>query len=60
MAAAIKSAFDDIKNVTLTPGDRGEFTVWLGQHCLAEKTMFGFPTAEEVIDALQEARAHSS
>ena len=57
MAAAIKNAFDDITEVTLVPGSRGEFTVWLDQHCLAKKTMFGFPTSEEVIAALQEARA---
>lgn len=59
MAAAIKSAFDDITEVKLVPGDRGEFTVWIDQHCLAKKTMFGFPTSEEVIAALQDVRASS-
>ncbi len=40
---------------TLTPGDRGEFTVWVGRRVVARKTLDGFPTPEACRDAVAAA-----
>ena len=46
MAAAITEATGQA--VTLEPGDRGEFTVWVGDQVVAAKSWEGFPEAEVV------------
>jgi hypothetical protein len=57
VADAIKAAFEDINEVELISGRRGEFTVWLGKKLLAKKSMRGFPTPEQVITALRAVKA---
>ena len=43
--------------IELVPGGRGEFTVWLGEECLAKKSFAGFPSEEEVLLALRQSLA---
>jgi hypothetical protein len=57
VADAIKAAFEDINEVELISGRRGEFTVWLGKTLLASKSMRGFPTPEQVVTTLQAVKA---
>ena len=38
-------------------GTSGEFTVWLGDKKIAEKTWRGFPDPDDVVDAVREASA---
>ncbi len=40
---------------TLEPGDRGEFTVWVGAQLVARKTLDGFPTPEDCLEAVRAA-----
>jgi hypothetical protein len=40
---------------TLEPGDRGEFTVWVGPRIVARKTLDGFPTPEGCLEAVRAA-----
>lgn len=49
MAAALKHAFG--LEVTLTSGDRGEFTVWLDGKKIADKGRGEFPTEAQVVEA---------
>ena len=44
-------------DATLVPGDRGEFTVWVGPTKVAEKQGHGFPTEEETVRAVRAAIA---
>ena len=39
----------------LIPGDRGEFTVWVGRTKVAEKQDHDFPTEEESVRAVRSA-----
>jgi predicted Rdx family selenoprotein len=39
----------------LIPGDRGEFTVRVGQEVVAKKNWLGFPDDEKVVTAVREA-----
>ena len=40
----------------LVEGKRGEFTVWVNNTTVAQKTMFGgFPSEEDVVAAVREA-----
>jgi len=39
----------------LIPGDRGEFTVWVGRTKVAEKHDHEFPTEEESVRAVRSA-----
>lgn len=41
--------------VTLEPGGRGEFTVWVGEQVVAEKTWNGFPKAGIVAERVAAA-----
>jgi len=41
--------------VTITPGDRGEFTVWVDGTVVARKTDGSFPTEAECLRAVQSA-----
>jgi hypothetical protein len=36
-------------------GGRGEYTVWVGDTRVSQKTAEGFPTEEEVLSAVQQA-----
>lgn len=55
MAALIKKkiGFDS----DLIEGDRGEFTVWVGEELVARKGPLGFPSDKKVLTAVQEALA---
>ena len=41
----------------LVEGDRGEFTVWVGDAVVAKKDSQGFPTDEEALAAVKKAVA---
>ncbi len=41
--------------MTLTPGDRGEYTVWLDGKKIADKAGGNFPTEAEVVAAAKSA-----
>lgn len=53
MAASIK------KTVGIDPelieGNRGEFTVWVGEENVAQKDSRGFPADDDVVTAVQQA-----
>lgn len=55
MADTLKNEFSDLNDVEIVPGNRGEFTVWLGETLLAKKTYNGFPEPQAVIDAMRDA-----
>ena len=44
-------------DATLIPGDRGEFTVWVGPTKVAEKHDGEFPTEQEAVLAVRAAIA---
>jgi hypothetical protein len=44
----------------LVEGARGEFTAWVGESKVAQKTAFGFPSDEEVVAAVRTALTHGS
>jgi hypothetical protein len=39
----------------LVAGDRGEFTVWVGDEVVAKKNWLGFPDDEKVLTAVRQA-----
>lgn len=39
----------------LIAGDRGEFTVWVGENVVAKKGWLGFPDDEKVLAAVRSA-----
>jgi hypothetical protein len=41
----------------LVEGDRGEFTVWVGDRVVSKKNWLGFPADEKVLAAVREALA---
>jgi hypothetical protein len=41
----------------LIAGDRGEFTVWVGDKVVAKKGWLGFPDDEKVLEAVRRALA---
>ena len=53
MAAALKSALN--VDTDLVEGKRGEFTVWVGTKAVAQKGLFGFPSEEDVVEAVRGA-----
>jgi len=54
VAAALKRTFG--ADTTLTPGGRGEFTVWRDGHKLVDTSKTGeFPTDDEVLAAVRAA-----
>lgn len=55
MAAAITQA--TTADVTLEPGSRSEFSVWVGDTKVAEKSRTEFPTEAEVVAAVTRALA---
>ena len=42
-------------SVTITPGHRGEFTVWVDKLKVATKTIDGFPDDDECLEAVRDA-----
>ena len=57
MAALIKA--ETGIEPTLIVGGRGEFTVWVGEHTVAKKGTFGFPSDEEIVAAIRQELASS-
>ncbi len=43
-------------SVEITPGSRGEFSVWVGDQIVAKKTLDGFPTPEQCVEAVRGAQ----
>ena len=41
----------------LVEGARGEFTAWVGESKVAQKTTFGFPSDQEILAAVRAALA---
>ena len=41
----------------LVEGDRGEFTVWVGDSVVSRKNWLGFPADEKVLEAVRTALA---
>jgi hypothetical protein len=39
----------------LIAGDRGEFTVWVGDNIVSKKNWLGFPDDGKVLEAVREA-----
>jgi hypothetical protein len=39
----------------LVEGGRGEFTVWVGDDRVAEKTWMGFPSDDDVLNGVRQA-----
>lgn len=52
MAALIKK--ETGIDAEVTPGGRGEFSVWVGDTKVAEKTRTGFPAEDAVLAAVKE------
>ncbi len=42
----------------LVAGDRGEFTVWVGETLVAKKGWLGFPADEKILASVREALAN--
>ena len=53
MAAVIKK--ETGIDADVMPGGRGEFTVWVGDVKVAEKTIWGFPSEENAMAAVRAA-----
>lgn len=53
MAALLKSAIG--LDAILIAGARGEFSVWVGNECVATKDANGFPAEQDVLAAVQRA-----
>jgi hypothetical protein len=43
------------REVHITPGSRGEFTVWVGEQKVAGKTPTGFPDEASCVSAVERA-----
>jgi hypothetical protein len=43
----------------LVEGNRGEFTVWVGDDLVSQKGPQGFPSDTEVLTAVRQATTHS-
>ncbi len=57
MAAYITEQLDIA--VAITPGNRGEFTVWVDGEVVAEKTTADFPTEDQCLAAVRDALTSS-
>jgi predicted Rdx family selenoprotein len=44
-----------VSEVALVSGDRGEFTVWVGDAVVAKKGPGGFPSEDDVIKRVRDA-----
>ena len=45
---------------TLIEGRRGEFSIWVGDQCVAKKDVTGFPADDEIVTAVKERVADRS
>jgi hypothetical protein len=55
VAAKVK---DELQlDAELIEGGRGEFTVWVGDRMVAQKSPQGFPSEEDVLAAVRQALA---
>jgi hypothetical protein len=52
---AARLARDLHRAADIVEGRRGEFTVWVGDRKVAEKTTFGFPNDDEIVEAVRGA-----
>lgn len=52
MADLLKTELD--VETKLIAGDRGEFTVWVGDRVVAAKNWLGFPADDKVLEAVKE------
>jgi len=43
-----------LPTVELVSGDRGEFSIWVGDVCVARKTLDGYPAEDAVLRAVAE------
>lgn len=55
MAARLKQDLD--VEADIVAGRRGEFSVWVDDRKVAEKTWSGFPADSDVVEAVRKARA---
>ena len=55
MAALVKEQLHLETEVVV--GNRGEFTIWVDELCVAKKEDGGFPAEEDVVDAVRRALA---
>lgn len=53
MAAAIKKQL--ALETEIVEGSRGEFTVWVGNRCVAKKDRDGFPEDASIVEAVRRA-----
>jgi hypothetical protein len=53
VAASIKDALGLDANIE--PGGRGEFTIWLDDVKVSEKTRNGFPSEQAILDSISRA-----
>ena len=51
MAAILQDTLA-VEAVALESGHRGEFSVWVGDACVAQKTADGFPSEDAVVAAV--------
>jgi len=49
-----------LSEITVTPGDRGEFTVWADDTQIAKKTLLGFPEPDDVVIAMRKHMSATS
>ena len=56
MAARIKDA-TGAPHVELLSGDRGEFSIWVGDEVVAKKGPLGYPSEEKIVRAVSRAMA---
>jgi len=55
VAALVRKEFGT--EVEMTGGDRGEFTVWVGDLLVARKGVLRFPSDQKVLEAVRAALA---
>ena len=55
MAALIKESLQF--DAALEPGGRGEFTIWVDEAKVAEKSRSGFPSEKAIVEAISKALA---
>ena len=58
MAADIQQATGQA--VEIETGDAGEFTVWVGDECVAEKRWMTFPTPDDIVSAVKRSLSVSA
>jgi hypothetical protein len=51
VAALIQSELNE--NTEILEGARGEFTVWVGDECVAKKDADGFPADSAIVEAVR-------